>query len=184
MAPKGFTNENTPLFNWDASTGNVQDYLLQVNIGDINTGQLVIAEVIAGNPTPTQFQRIAPLPDDGYQWRVRARDQALNSTSSATGDFFVDTVQPTTPGALTPVGAGPFAHAEVFTWNRSTDPGFPNAGSGVNFYNVVIRGSAIPEGPRVIQANDSAIVCPSDLCQFNVGDLTLPTGDLPSGPTS
>ena len=78
----------------------------------------------------------------------------------------VDTIPPSTPTNLQELTIG-VEVARVFTWARSVDPGFPNTGSGVDFYNVEIT------GPQTIAvtADDSAIVCPGNLCRFTTPPL-------------
>ena len=173
LAPSdgAFLNTGTPLFDWDASAGDVFDYLLRVTSGDLNIGPFAIEELVQ-HPT-TEFQAAEGLADGNYQWSVIARDRALNTASSLTRAFFVDIVLPNQPQDLDEVTAGEEL-VRVFTWLRSTDPGFIaqgnplNTGSGVDFYNVEIS------GPQVVTDQVAEIDCTLELntrCQFNTPEL-------------
>ena len=78
-----------PTFQWQAATGDVADYRIQVTSGDIHTGPYDIDVVIA-QPT-TNFQAADDLLDGSYSWRVIASDAALNTASSEVGTFTVQT---------------------------------------------------------------------------------------------
>ena len=138
-----FLNANTPLFDWDVlTTGDVVDYRLQVTSGDINTGPFAI-DVIVPHPT-TEYQSIAILEDYWYRWSVTARDalNPQNTASSVVRAFNVDTTPPTRPANPTrTTGVAQENATKSFAWTRSADPGFPTTGSGVDFYNVEIRGA-------------------------------------------
>ena len=163
------TNDNTPFFEWTPSSGDVVDYLLQVSSGDIGLGPFDIEEVVA-HPG-TGHQAILPLGDGTYEWRVIARDaDALNTASSITQPFTLDTTPPTKPGDLREETTGDEL-VRVFTWIRSVDPApLPPGsgdGSGVDFYEIVIT------GPQTVitTADDNDIICP-DRCQFTTPVLT------------
>ena len=74
-------------FQWKSAKGDVKDYVLQVAIGDIETGPYVINEVLPADET--EFE--AALPDGAYEWRVIARDAAGNPTISKVFSFTADT---------------------------------------------------------------------------------------------
>ena len=158
-------NVDTPLFDWDPSSGDVVDYRLQVTSGDIDAGPYAV-DVVIPDPT-TQFQTTSALADDIYRWRVTVKNTSLNTASSATGVFTVDTVSPTAPANLKEETTGDEL-VEVFTWQRSTDPGFAgsgdptNTGSGVDFYNIAITGPV----NVVATADDSVSACPGNVCQY------------------
>ncbi len=86
------TNDNTPFFGWTPSTADVADYQLQVTSGGSFNPHLDI-EVVIPHPG-TGHQTVSPLNDATYRWRVVARDLALNTASSVTRTFTVDTVNP------------------------------------------------------------------------------------------
>ena len=162
------TGNNTPTFDWsDVVDASGVTYQLQVTSGGFPDGPFIID---TGGLTQSEFTPSEPLPDDQYLWRVRAEDGAgrLGSLS----DIFsvrVDIEPPTTPANLQELTAAEEVVRE-FTWERSTDPGFPVTGSGVDFYSIAITG---PEN-LVLTADDSVTVCPADLCQF--ATPTLPPG--------
>ena len=80
------------------TTADVFEYLLRVTSGDIDTGPFDI-EVAVLHPI-SEFQATRDLEDATYQWRVIARDRALNTASSETRIFTVDTVAPRPPTAM------------------------------------------------------------------------------------
>ena len=100
-AADAFLKTSTPFFDWEPSTtgvlttGDIFEYLLRVTSGDIDTGPFAI-EVNLPHPA-TEFQATGDLADATYQWRVIARDKALNTASSETRTFTVDTVKPEPP---------------------------------------------------------------------------------------
>ena len=72
-APIGLVNDNTPLFDWDASTGNVIDYRLQVvNTGGDFNGQSLVLDQVVLQPT-TEFQSTVNLADGNYDSLVKTR---------------------------------------------------------------------------------------------------------------
>ena len=175
-ADNAFLNTRTlpPFFDWDPSTSDdVFSYVLRVTSGDIDTGPFVI-EVVTAHPT-TQFQATADLADDIYRWRVVARDRALNTAFSGDRSFTVDTTLPTKPGTPTDETIDRNDLVRVFTWQRSTDPGFnalddpANTGSGVDLYSVEIT------GPQEIADTVTPIGCnlgpEGDRCQFVTPEL-------------
>ena len=170
-ARESFLNSATPFFRWTPSAGDVADYLLQVTSADSFNPHLDI-EVVIPHPG-TGHQTVSPLNDAIYRWRVVARDLALNTASSVTGTFTVDTIAPLTPTNLTDVTVDPEDLTRTFTWDRSVDlvptGGTPGDESGVDFYNVVITGLV----NIVATADDSAVLCPAGVCQFTT---TLPAG--------
>ena len=102
MAPEdnAFVNTGKPTFDWTASTGDAVDYRLQViRSGDTFQGPFVIN---SGDIAQTQFQPTGDLADATYRWRVIARDNALNTASSLTHTFTVDTVKPGQPVLIAP----------------------------------------------------------------------------------
>ena len=160
-----FLKTSKHFFDWNASTGDVAHYLLQViKSSDTFQGPFVIN---TGDITETQFQATADLPDAAYRWRVIARDASLNTAASVSRTFAVDTIGPTKPANLTEATTGEEL-VRVFTWERSIELGFPDTGSGVDFYSVAIT------GPRKIltTADDSELLCPNDICRFSTPDLT------------
>ena len=171
VAPVDFTNDNTPLFDWDAPSVGVPDvYQMQVVTGDNFDGPFLINE---GGIVDTEFPSPVTLPDDTYLWRVIVTDAIGNSDTSAGQSFKVDTISPTQPANLTEVTAGD-ERERVFTWGRSSDPapeapGAAGDESGVDKYSVLIN-----PGNITATLDDSDANCPDDLCTFT-------TPSLPSG---
>ena len=167
-ARESFLNSATPFFQWTPSAGDVADYLLQVTSADSFNPHLDI-EVVIPHPG-TGHQTLSPLNDAIYRWRVIARDLALNTASSGTGTFTVDTIAPPTPTNLRDFTVDPEDLTRTFIWDRSVDPIPPGGASGdqsgVAFYNVEITGPV-----NVIATADD--VCPAGVCQFTT---TLPAG--------
>ena len=82
-----FTNNETPLFTWTASTSpDIDKYQLQVVSGDFGSGPIIFTADLAH--TVTQFQTTVDLADATYQWRVIAFDKVTivgpNTAASAT----------------------------------------------------------------------------------------------------
>ena len=161
-----FPNIRTPFFDWEESqtTGDVFDYRLVVVSGDINAGPIFI-DVVVPHPT-TEFQ--APtgdaLPDGVYQWRVAARERALNTASSVKRTFTVDTVAPSPPGLVSPADAPAresflSTRTPFFDWNVSTGDPFE--------YRLLVTSGDILGGPF-----DVDVVVSGDKTEFQV-----PTGD-------
>ena len=135
-----FTNDNTPLFVWDAVTGDDLDtYLLQVTSGDTDSGPYVINKVIPR--TTTSDEPTAPLADDTYQWRVIARDIFLNTASSVTLTFTIDTVPPSVgPEPVSPEDGALFNTRTVdFEWK-------PSVGADIFNYRLQITSGDIDAG--------------------------------------
>ena len=83
---------NTPLFEWTASTGDVDGYRIQVvKSTDTFAGPFVIN---SGGLTQTQFRPTGDLAENTYRWRVIASDQALNTASSVTRTFTIALARP------------------------------------------------------------------------------------------
>ena len=120
-AADAFQATGTVLFDWNPSSGDVFDYVLQVTLlgDDINSQSFRVAEFVVLHPA-TEFT--GDLGDGAYQWRVVARDRALNTTSSETRRFTVDTIAPGPPALQFP-GSGDFINdsTPLFDW----DPGVP-----------------------------------------------------------
>ena len=83
---------STPFFDWDPSTGDVASYRLQVALAaaGLNSGPYVVDEVVAHPTTEYQVPGTNALSDEGYQWRVVARDAALNQAPSEVRTFGID----------------------------------------------------------------------------------------------
>ena len=119
VSPTGFTNDTTPIFDWNAPALNgVVEYVLQVAIGDVNIGPYAI-DVVVLHPV-TGFETIAPLADGTYQWRVIAKDAAQNTASSLSNDFTVDTVL-TAPDLISPVGGAAVPPLIDLDWSGVID---------------------------------------------------------------
>ena len=139
-----FLSDETPRFVWNASTGDPSAYRLLVTSGDFNTGPFAIDEEIV-HPT-TEFQATGDLATGDYQWRVIAIDRALNTASSATRTFAVDTDEPGRPELVTPASGDSLnTSTPVFDWNPSTGDVFDYV------LQVVAFGDNIPTGPFAIE---------------------------------
>ena len=116
-------NEVTPFFEWTPSGAGVFDYLLQVTSGDTFNPHVDIEEVIA-HPG-TGHQATTPLAEAEYQWRVIARDRALNPASSLIQLFTVDITPPSPPTLLSPIGPTG-DNTPLFDWdgNPADDSGY------------------------------------------------------------
>ena len=174
LAPTGdaFLNTSNPAFDWQQppTTGDVLEYQIQVVLtgDDFLTGPFSLDVVVTGGIT--QFLTTGGLADAPYRWRVVAIFGPVSTAASLTRTFTVDTIQPLAPTGLVHTGDLE-SLTPLFQWNRSTDPApappGSGAGSGVDFYNIVITG---PQSVTTT-ADDSDLVCPSGLCQFTSPDL-------------
>ena len=166
IAPIGFTNDSTPLFNWDPpGTGDIVSYQLQVVTGDVFEEPFVID---VGDIVETQILSPVVLPDDTYTWRVIAADAGGNKANSEPQTFVVDIIDPLPPTNLTEVTTGAEPERE-FIWSRSVDPvpsppGTAGDESGVEFYIVVISPGSITQ-----LVDDST--CPGEVCEFTTPEL-------------
>ena len=175
-APIGLISDSTPLFQWDRSPSNdIASYrLLVVRSGD----DPIVDVLITGDPPAIQFQVVSGddlpggLPDATYQWKLIAGDRALNTSSSVTAVFTVDTPPPATPTELTEVTVA-IERIEIFTWKRSEDivppTGTGGDQSGVVSYNVVVTGPQ-PERGTVAQSTCN-LGATGDRCQFVTPEL-------------
>ena len=88
-ADNALLTTRTPFFDWEASTEEVDVYLLQVTSGDINGESLDIDVAIPGITTQFAVPTVAALAPAEYRWRVIARDVSLNTASSVTRTFTI-----------------------------------------------------------------------------------------------
>ena len=79
---------DTPLFDWDPSSGDIRSYRLRVTSGDIGQG-LYDLDVVVNPATEYQVTSADALADASYTWNVIARDVLLNTASSPTRTFAV-----------------------------------------------------------------------------------------------
>ena len=154
-----FTNDTTPFFDWDAATGNIQTYQLLVSRIDIVNGPFDIDE--SRPPEITEFQVPAgtPLLDGTYQWRVIATDQGLNTASSVTRTFTIDTDPPFVILVAPPSNALLSTDTPFFEW-------FPGTGGlalveGGAGYRLLVTSADILTGPFDIDVLITSI--PPDL---------------------
>ena len=119
------TSDNTPLFQWAPSTSDdIFGYRVQVTSGSAFASPFDIDIVMTGSPPANQLQVTQTLADDTYMWRVIAGDRALNTASSATATFTVDTVAPAAPVLVSPqTGALLNTRIVLFKWNLSATSG-------------------------------------------------------------
>ena len=152
-----FTNDTTPFFEWTPSSGDVVDYLLQVTSGGSFNPHLDI-EIVVAHPG-TGHQPVDPLNDATYQWRVLARDAALNTASSVVQLFTVDTVPPDLPTLVLPA-SGDFLRTSTpfFQWQTAED---------VHEYELRVTSGDLVAGPFDIQV---FLVAPADRFQTPTGD--------------
>ena len=114
-------NTGTPLFDWDASTGDIFRYVLQVTSGDIDTGTVVVTQLVQEPATEFQVPIGNTLPDADYQWRVVASDLIGNTSDSETHTFTVDTIPPPAPALIIPRSGDFISEAlPFFEWSPST----------------------------------------------------------------
>ena len=116
-------------FVWERSTGDVSDYLLQIALSgdDIRTRSFRRAEFVVLDPGSGNVRFTGDLGDGDYQWRVVARDAALNTASSETRSFAVDTLAPGAPVLVLPVsGDLTNDNTPFFDWERGI-PVWPDA---------------------------------------------------------
>ncbi len=156
------TADNTPFFEWTPSSGDIFDYRLLVTSGDVNAGPFDL-DVVVLHPG-TGHQAINPLGDGDYEWRVVAGDRALNTASSITQPFNVDTVAPAAPELVTPANdpaRESFLNTSTptFDWNAST-------GDPID-YQLLVTSGDIDFGPF-----DVDVVVPEPSTEFQV-----PTGE-------
>ena len=167
ILPENFTKAPSPIFKWttpdaDNVTGPVISFETRidqqafVNIGNNTT---FIGGAVSDGP---------------HTFRVRAVGTGDRKDAVGALDFFVDTKKPTTPALLKQLTPDTGEQrVRTFSWVRSTDPGFiasgdsANAGSGVDFYRVVVNG---PQN-FVLTLDDSAIACPGGFCVFSTPPL-------------
>ena len=140
--PGSFTNDNTPLFDWNADAGTVcfngiNRYTIQLSTSNaLASGGVSFASTAAPgfsndvNPPTTVFQVPpgSPIPDGNYFWSVRARD--ITNQEGQLGEIrslTIDTAVPATaPGLLTPAdGAFTNDNTPAFDWNDISDSGSP-----------------------------------------------------------
>ena len=148
LAPpdNAFLNNKRPLFQWSASTGDVESYRIQVvESGDTFQGPFVIN---SGDITQTQFLPTGDLADATYRWRVIARDIASNTASSVTRTFTVDTLPPGTPSLVAPAD-NEFVNTKrpLFQWAAPT-------GNAVDYRLQVINSGDTFQGPFVFNTGD------------------------------
>ncbi len=174
-AEGAFLNTDTPIFAWkpSPSTADRFGYRLQVVSGDgFATGSIALDVVLTGDVTQFQVPTGDALADAPYKWRVVVRDKALNTAASSVGNFKVDTLAPFAPTGLERTGDLESLTPQ-FLWNRSsgdrvpTAPPGTGAGSGVDFYDIVLTGRQTV----TTTADDSDAVCPAGICQFTSPEL-------------
>ena len=162
-----FLNNSTPFFDCGASpsTADLEDYVLQVSSGDIARGPFDIEVVITGDATEFQIPTGDALADAVYQWRVIARDRALNTSSSVTRIFTVDTLAPGAPALVTPLDA---PVRESFLDTRSPFLKWAPSTGDVFDYRLQVTSGDINTGPFDV---DKEILDPT------TGDLVVLNGD-------
>ena len=160
VKPENFSKTSTPTFQWDPPPGDVLSF---------ETRALPDQPLFADIGNVTILSGVA-VPDGPHTFQVRAVDTGDRKDAIGSLDFFTDTVPPTDPTNLVEQNPGDEGRTRVFTWTRSTDPGFPDTGSGVDLYNIRIRG---PQNLD-LTAIDSAI-CVADLCAFTTPELRTGT---------
>ena len=136
----------TPTFDWERSPGDVIGYRIQVTSGDINSGEFDIDVVLTGDITEFLVIPQNALADTTYQWKVIARDLALNTSSSVTRTFTVDTTPPGVTTLVDPAdGAFININRPTFLWNPAT--------GDVRDYllQVIASGKNFVSGPFVIE---------------------------------
>ncbi len=154
------TNDSTPFFEWTPSSGDVVDYLLQVTSGG-SFNPLPDIEVVIPHPG-TGHLAVAPLNDATYQWRVVARDAALNTASSIVQPFTIDTLAPGIPLLLLPLNNSFIpTSTPFFQWQTTED---------VHEYELRVTSEDIVAGPFDIQV---FLPAPADRFQTPTGDALI-----------
>lgn len=111
------TSDQTPYFNWtdssDSGSG-VKNYNIEIYDWDVTWGD-ISATTISSDYTPTQN-----IPYDKIYWKVRATDNAGN-TSSYSSEWWFDLMNhpPTQPGTLS--AANITKNSARVSWGASTD---------------------------------------------------------------
>ena len=168
-----FTNDNTPLFQWDPATGdnssfddlNVFEYVV-VATGD--TGDTPLNVAVSGDTT--QFQAVQALSDAFYSVRVIARDRAGNEATTDVNRFTLDTVVPAPPAGLVFPASGDFVNVgtALFDWD-----GAVGAGSSFDNLNVFEYVVQVSTGGLTGDTFDLEAVVSGDTTQFqDVIDLS------------
>ena len=141
-----FLNTDTPLFDWNSPGGDVSDYLLQVSSGGSFNPPLNFEEVIPHPVTDFQVPPVDALPDATYAWRVIARDDLGNPSTSGQRTFTVDTEAPGIPNLLLPPNIAFLATTTpFFRWEAASGDVFRYE------LRVTTGGGDIVAGPFVIQ---------------------------------
>ena len=151
-------NDSTPLFVWEAASGDVTTYELRITSADINNGPLDV-QVFVLAPT-TQFQTSGgdALTDGTYIWRVIARDSAGNPQQYGVFIFSVDTVAPDAPALLAPAdNASLGTRTPFFDWEDA-----PFTGDMINYELQVTSGGSFT------QPLDMDVLLSGDTNQFQV----------------
>ena len=139
---KALLNTSTPFFKWSTAVDAV-DYRLQVTSGNINTGPFDLDVLTSGDIT--EFQVTGDLADATYQWRVIARDRALNTAVSGDRTFTVDITPPGTPELVSPEDNASFNdRTPTFKWSTAVD---------AVKYRLQVTTGDIDTGPFAIEVN-------------------------------
>ena len=160
VAPANSAVLNTPrpLFDWKDSSGDVDNYRLQVTSGSLATPPFDVNVML--NPV-TEFRPSGDLADAGYQWRVIATDKAANTASSVTRIFTIDATPPEPFELLAPASGDTRTNTPTFRWTA--------ASGEVQSYRLQVTSGDITQGPYVI---DTTIARPTTSDQ-----TTLPLAD-------
>jgi len=117
--------DDTPTFDWNASSGDPFEYLIQVD-NDPAFGSPEIDQIIA-HPT-TDYTPISALPVGTYYWRVRAQDAVGNESGwSAIWSVTIEPIICDIPGVpvlVSPINGNIISDSTpLLDWNTATNSG-------------------------------------------------------------
>ena len=150
-----------PTFTWVDPPGDVRSYEVRILLEEAD---------FADNGLVSRFAPQDGLSQGPHTFEVRAVGESGRKGVIGFLEFFVDTLAPSIPANVERVRA--INVTEKFTWERSTYPGFPETGSGVNLYEWEIKRDSDGESVDSGQLLDTACV---ELCE-QAPNVTLTPG--------
>jgi hypothetical protein len=132
------TTAGFPAFSWEESNdpGSGIDHY-ELFIDGTKDRDVALGACTAGSCTVPPDSILSEGP---HTWKVRAVDEAGNTTDSATRTLTLDSQFPSAPGNAGPAdGAVLTTTSPGFSWSESTDPA---PGTGIDHYDLVIDGAA------------------------------------------
>lgn len=167
-ADKYITKNNILKFQWTAATDNVSS-AAGLKYCIIFDSAPLPAAASAGTIASSGYTNPSPFADGKHKWNIRVFDEAGNfSDYGGTWEFLVDTIPPIS-GKLYGIrddhnlwlGSGWDIDSGVpkFIWQPTTDPGYPDTGSGIDMYKLVVE---IPRGTSKYNSDYIISSVPSD----------------------